>query len=478
MASFSNLIKDTTNTPPTGVESVRQKLASKNQFMAAQDVQRVQSRYEKDIKEGVAIQSAEVARVVKGESNFDGLLKRFESASGLSRKEIKSIGSNYTSGYNGLGNSPIANAGDAAKCPDLVLGVNLYDNRGATPPANEKRVGYNIVDLLDNVYTQLKKKHRIPALPGDAALTDDKDEYLLKDSVDPTGGVAAYDHHKSKLLTSSNVKDIRDFAKKALLPYVTAFFRAFELSDEMIHAAIEAKTDTNVKPGQGLTAPVLPVDTRGRMMYALTTEGLGEALALASMGSDPLKRMMPMIDFAFATSRFGGAADQEGGKKKRSSKKRASGRKMRGGENDQEGQQMEGGKKKRSSKKRASGRKMRGGENDQDGGKKKRSSKKRASGRKMRGGDYEQEGQQMDGGKKKRSSKKRASGRKMRGGEDQDGGKKKRSSKKRASGRKMRGGEQEGGKKKKSSSKKRSSGKRHGGAKKRSSKKRSSSRKH
>ena len=432
MSEFNKLIKDTSPTDPSGVEKVRTNLANKNQFMAAQDVQKVQSRYQKDIKEGVAVQSAEVARVLKGESGLDGLLKRFASSAGLSRNEIKSIGTNYGNAYDGTdvdGRKIIINHEAASKCPDLVLGINLYDTKDLS---KSNRVGYNIVDLLDNVYTQLKKNHRVPALPADSALTASRNEYLTKDATE-TGAGSPYDVQTSKLLSSSNVKDIRDFAKKALLPYVTAFFRAFELSDEMIHAAIEAKSDTNaINP---LKSPVVPIDTRGSMMYALNNEGLREALTLASMGSDPLRRLTPLFEFASATSRIGGTT-QEGGKKKKSSKKRTSVRKMRGGDEHQEG-----GKKKKSSKKRSSSKKH--------GGAKKRSSKKRSSGRKMRGGDQE-------GGKKKKKS----------------------SSKKRSSGRKMRGGDQEGGKKKKSSSKKRSSGKRRGGAKKRSSKKRSSARKH
>lgn len=438
MATYDDLLNK--------VDKKRQDFANANQMIAAQDAQRVHSRYSKDKKEGIAVQSAEVARILKGESDIDGLLKRFASASGLSRKEINAMAVKYTNDTAAGMSQMNPKQGDTSL--DLLIGINLY---GGT---ELKRVGYNVVDLLDNVYTQMKKKHRIPALPTFGNLQGEgNDNYVKKNdnTVDSNGAV--YDASTSRLLTSSNVKDIRDFAKKALLPYVTAFFRAFELSDEMIHAAIDAKTDTNVKQGTGLTAEVVPVDTRSRMVYALTTEGVGEALALASMGSDPIKRIMPMIDFAFASSR--GGASQEGGKKKRSSKKRSSSKKH-------------GGAKKRSSKKRSSGRKMRGGEQAEqvmEGGKKKRS-----SGRKMRGGEN-QEVQPMEGGKKKRSSKKRSSSKKH-------GGAKKKSSKKRSSSKRYGGA-------KKKSSKKRSSGKRRGGAwgqdggkKKRSSKKRSSARKH
>jgi len=345
--SYDQLLKE--------VDNKRQKLASANQMLAANDAQRVHTRYSKDKESGVVVQSAELARVLKGESGMDGLLKRFASASGMSRKDIYGMAGQYT-GADESGGLAVMNPKQDDTSADLLVGVNLYTSDAGA------RVGYNVVDLLDNVYTQLKKKHQVPALPTFRHLSGANEEYVTGN--DPNNGG---DYKSGKKLTSSNVKDIRDFAKKALLPYVTAFFRAFELSDEMIHAAIEAKTDTNaVNP---LTSPVLPVDTRGRMMYALTTEGLGEALALASMGSDPLKRMMPMIDFAFATSRVGGANQEGGKKKKKSSKKRSSGRKMRGGED------MEGGKKKKSSSKKRSSGKRRGGA-------KKRSSKKRSSSRK------------------------------------------------------------------------------------------------
>jgi hypothetical protein len=422
MASFNKLIKDTTGA--SGVEKVRSNLASKNQFMAAQDVQRVQSRYLKDIESGAAVQSAEVARVLKGESGLDGLLKRFESSSGLSRKEIRERGGNYYAANSYDSVSAVTEMGEQNKASDLVVVVNLYDSSNLD---NSKRVGYNVVDLLDNIYTQLKKKHQVPGVPTYSNLQNGDDSYLTKNSVDPTQSNNKYDAKTSKLFTSSNVKDIRDFAKKALLPYVTAFFRAFELSDEMIHAAIDARTDTNTK--NPLNSPVLPVNTSAGIMVRMGRPELYESMKLVALGSPMIADTLDV--FKMATSRIGGA--QEGGKKKRSSKKRSSSRKMRGGDDQQvqEVQPMEGGKKKRSSSKK-------------HGGAKKRSSKKRSSAKRHGGA--------MEGGKKKGSSKKRSSA-------------------------KRHGGAMDGGKKKRSS-KKRSSSKKHGGAKRRSSKKRSSGRKH
>jgi hypothetical protein len=421
MSDFKNLIE-------TGsLEAKRKNLSSKNQMLAAQDVSRVQARYTDDIKKGVAVQSAEVARVLKGESGLDGLLKRFESASGLSRSEIRKRGQNYigASSYTAVTAATVGGTQDKAN--DLIVVVNLYNS------GTQNRVGYNVVDLLDNIYTQIKKKHRVPGVPSYANLEQGIEEYLNKADVDPSSGPFSSYGSDTKLFTSSNVKDIRDFAKKALLPYVTAFFRAFELSDEMIHAAIDAKTDTNTE--NPLKSDVLPVDTRTMFNFAMNEGAILPALDLIARGAghdSPVSVVAKML-----------------------------------------GGYMAGGKKRRSSKKRSSSKKHGGA--TQEGGKKRRSSKKRSSGRKMRGGDQQME-QAMEGGKKRRSSKKRSSSKKHGGA--QDGGKKKRSSKKRSSG-KRRGGswEQEGGKKKRSS-KKRSSSKRRGGAKRRSSKKRSSGRKH
>jgi len=393
------------------VEKKRKAFAEHNQMLAANDAQRVYTRYDKDRKAGVAVQSAEVARVLKGETGMDGLLKRFASASGLSRKDLYGMSKSYTGAdvTGGLAEMTAENRqGDTSI--DLLVGVNLYNK--STPGAGT-RVGYNVVDLLDNIYTQIKKKHRIPALPSFAALDGTtEDSYLTANAISAKTG-SDYDAKTSKLLTSSNVKDVRDFAKKALLPYVTAFFRAFELSDEMIHAAIDAKTDVNTK--NPLTTKVVPVDTSAGIMVRMGRPELYESMKLVALGSPMIADTLDV--FKMATSRIGGS--QEGGKKKRSSKKRSSGRKMRGGD-DQEVQPMEGGKKKRSSKKRSSSKKH-GGAKKRSSAKKKRSSKKRSSG-KRRGGA-------MEGGKKKRSSKKRSSSKKH-------GGAKRRSSKKRSSGRK------------------------------------------
>jgi hypothetical protein len=393
------------------VENKRKAFATANQMLAANDAQRVQTRYDKDRQAGVAVQSAEVARVLKGESGIDGLLKRFASASGLSRKELYGMSKQYD-GSDVTGGMVNFNVKQDDTSVDLLVGVNLYDTKS---PSTGVRVGYNVVDLLDNIYNQIKKKHRIPALPTFGNLVGTNENYLGLNDTDPTASTSTYDANTSKLLSSSNVKDVRDFTKKALLPYVTAFFRAFELSDEMIHAAIDAKKDVNTK--NPLTTKVVPIDTSAGIMVRMGRPELYEAMKLVALGSPMISDTLDVFKMAVSrASPYTGG--QEGGKKKRSSKKRSSGRKMRGGD-DQEVQPMEGGKKKRSSKKRSSSKKH--------GGAKKRSSKKRSSSRKMRGGQEAQQG--MEGGKKKRSSKKRSSSKRH-------GGAKRRSSKKRASGRK------------------------------------------